>query len=101
MEGKQMFGTQKTTNLLDDDGSRVTVEENIVAGKVNRPVRKYYEIKTRVHSQKDEHAAYLSFSDEIQHDKSLLDPSWRIENSSLGKEKGFYYVIKCYTQLEY
>lgn len=101
MQDKPLFGTIKETQLLDDDGSKVTTEEKYRAGQVNRPVRKYFEIKTRVRDQNEEHAAYIAFSDSIKTDKSLLDPAFRIETTSLGDDKGFYYVVSCYTQLEY
>jgi hypothetical protein len=101
MQDKPQFGTIKAKKLLDEEGSKVTVEEKLVNGQVNRPVRKYFEIKTRVRDQKEEHATYIAFSDSIRNDNSKLDPDFRIEKSALGNEKGFYYVVSCYTQLEY
>lgn len=96
-----MYGAEHTTKVIDDDGSTVTTKENKVAGEVVRPVRKYYEIKTRVHNQKEEHEAYIKFSDEFAHDKSMLDTTVKIERSKVGDTNGYYYVVKCYTQLEY
>jgi hypothetical protein len=96
-----MFGNTKTTNILDDKGSTVTLEKNIVNNEVKKPIRQHYEWKTRVHNQIEEHQAYLSFSDELAHDKTMLDPSFRIEKTKIGNDNGYYYVIRAYTQLEY
>lgn len=101
MDKTPTYGTVRRTKLLDDDGSKVTIEEKFVAGTLNRPVRNHYEIKSRVTSQKEEHALYLAFSDDINSDTTKLDPSFKIEKTQLGKEKGFYYVVTCYTRLEY
>lgn len=95
------FGTTEATKLLDDDGSKETTTENYRAGQVVRPIRKRYEIKTRVHNQKDEQQAYLEFSDELARDKSKLDPVFKIERSNIGDKNGYYYVVSCYSMLEY
>lgn len=96
-----MYGNTQTTVILDNNGSTITSEENIVAGKINRPIRKRYELKVRVHSQQEEHEAYLKFSDDLANDKTKLDPAFRIDKTKLGNENGYYYVVNCYTQLEY
>lgn len=95
------FGTQKTTKVLDNNGSTITTEEKYVKGKPNNIVRRYYEVKVRVHNQKEEHEAYVSFSDAISKDKSMREPAFRIEHNKLGDESGYYYVVECYTKLEY
>lgn len=95
------FGTTKTTNVIDSEGSTVTTEQKYVKGKVNDIVRKYYEVKVRVHNQKEEHEAYVAFSEAVSNDKSMLDPAFRIEHTKLGNDNGYYYVVECYTKLEY
>ncbi len=95
------FGNTKTTTIIDKEGSTKTQEKNIVAGEVKLPIRQRYEWKTRVHSQKEEHQAYISFSDELAKDKTMLDPSFRIEHTKLGDANGYYYTVRTYTQLEY
>lgn len=95
------YGATKTTQVLDDQGSTETIVENFHGGDVVKPVRKMYEVKTRVRSQKEEHAVYLDFSDEILRNKTMLDPSFRIEHTKVGNENGFYYTVKCYTVLVY
>lgn len=95
------FGTTKETNVLDNEGSTVTDIINIRAGEVTLPVRKSYEIKIRVHTQKQEHTEYLKFSDDLNKDVTMLEPSFKIEHPKLGRDNGYYLVVKCFTRLEY
>lgn len=95
------FGTTKTTIILDDNGSTETIIENYHSSEIIKPVRKSYEIKLRVRNQEEEHRAYIDFSDELQRDKTMLDPCFKLEFTKLGRENGFYYVVKCFTQLQY
>lgn len=96
-----MFGNTKTTTIIDKEGSTKTAEKNIVAGDVKLPVRQHYAWKVRVHSQKEEHQAIISFSDELQKDKTMLDPSISWDFTKIGNANGYYYLVKHYTQLEY
>lgn len=74
-----------------------TTEKNMLHGRVKFPVRRRFEERIKVNNQKEELEQYLAFSDELQRDKKMLDPGWRIEPS----KSGGYYVIKSYTRLEY
>ena len=95
------FGTTKTTMVLNDNGSTATEIENVFNGNVVRPVRKMYEIKTRVTCQQQELEAYLAFSDENMRDRTRLDPYFRIDRTKAGNDNGYYYVTSCYTTLVY
>lgn len=95
------YGTLETTHILDNNGSTVTKEVNYVKSETNKPVRNKYRIKKRVHNQREEHEAYIEFSNDISRDKSKLDPAFQIERTKLGNDNGYYYVVLCYTQLEY
>jgi hypothetical protein len=99
--GNTNFGKEKTTELLDENGSTVATESNFVSGSLTKPLRHYYEIKERVISEKEEHEAYLKFSRDIQTDKTKLDPAFKIEHTKRGDEQGYYLIAKCYTVLEY
>lgn len=96
-----LFGTTKATQVIDNEGSTETVIENIHNGDIVKPIRKTFEIKIRVHNQSEEHKAYLEFSDDINRDRTMLDPYFKIEHTKLGNESGFYYCIRCYTTLSY
>lgn len=95
------YGTATTTQILDENGSTEITTEKYVKGIINKPVRKAYEIKTRVKSQAEEHEAYINFSDSLSRDKSKLEPSFKIERSKIGDDNGYYYVVECYSVLEY
>lgn len=96
-----LFGKTEETRVLDDNGSTVREEINIRASVPTMPIRKHYEIKKKVYNQGQEHAEYIQFSDDLVKDKSMLDPSFRIEHSTIGDETGYYFVVWCYTRLEY
>lgn len=74
-----------------------TKEINMLHGRVKMPVRRRYEERVYVNNQQEEIDQYLAFSNELQKDKSMLDAAWRIEP----RKAGGYYVVKCYTRLEY
>lgn len=95
------FGNVETIKILDAEGSTVTSDENIRNYEYTRPVRKRYKIKTRVHDQREEHVAYMKFSDDIKNDRTKLETSFKIERNKIGDQQGYYYTVDCYTQLEY
>ena len=99
--GSMEFGKISTTKILDDEGSTVTECENVFDSQPVKPIRRTYEIRTRVNSQSKEHTAYIKFSDDLLHDKTKLDPYFRIERTISGDKEGYYYVVCVYTQLIY
>jgi len=94
------FGKEQEKRIIDENGSTSTTTTNYVAGLEKFPIRRSYEIRTRVLNQNEEHKAYMSFSDEINRDKSMLDPYFKIEHSLEGDKVGYYYATKCFTRLE-
>lgn len=98
---KPKFGMVETKQVIDTDGSTVTTTEKLRKGIVNPPVRRYYEMRKRVASEKDEFEEYAEFSLDIRNDKSMIEPAFRIERSKVGDLEGYYYVVRCYTRLEY
>jgi hypothetical protein len=94
------FGTERTQNTLDKEGSTVTAERNIVDFKVVTPVRHRYEMRVKVRNSKDELTEYLKFSDSLDGGKTKLDPGFRIEYTRQGNADGYYFVVKCWTVLE-
>lgn len=86
-----------TETKIDGNKTEIT-QKNVIKGEVKLPVRRRYEERFRVQNQKEELELYLKFSDELDKDRSMLDPEWRIERKSKSND---YYVVKCYTKLEY
>lgn len=95
------FGKIEETRVLDNNGSTIREEVNIRESIPTMPIRKHYEIKKKVYNQEQEHSEYIQFSDDLAKDKTMLDPAFRIEHSVLGDQTGYYFVIWCYTRLEY
>jgi hypothetical protein len=93
------FGVEKETTTLDDSGSTVTVERKWMNSTIVKPVRRYYEHRVKVKDKKEEFAEYIKFSDGLTKDK--LDPAFRVEHTKHGDETGYYFVVKCYTTLDY
>lgn len=99
---KIAFGSEEVTSILDENGSTATASIDYKGGKPKLPVRRHYKIRERVYSQKEEHAKYLEFSQELAANQSMLDPVWHPrERSKDGDVNGYYYVVKGYTLLEY
>lgn len=88
----------KITETKIEGNKTEIVQKNIIRGKVKLPVRRRYEERFRVQDQKEELELYRKFSSELKADRLMLDPSWRIERIPKSNE---YYVVKCYTKLEY
>lgn len=86
-----------TTKSFDRDGNYNEVEENIVAGQVNLPVSRTVEERVKVCSQAEEFAEYKKFSDWVHTNPDIVRPSFKLDESSIGKRNGYYFVIKCYT----
>lgn len=95
------FGKKESTQVIDENGSTATRSLNIRDGEPVKPSRVRYEIKKRVTNSLEEQEAYYTFSKDFNNDKSKLDPEFRIEYTKIGREHGYYYVVSCYTQLEY
>lgn len=95
-------GMHKATEFIDDKGSTRTTEHKYhTDGILSKPTRHYFEFNYKVRNIKEEHEAYLKFSEDIKSDKSKLDPAWRVEHSKRGDEGGYYICVACYTILEY
>lgn len=95
-----IFGKETETIQLTDD-STVSIERNYVNGSVNKPIRKYYEHRVRVSNKKDEMTEIIKFSDSIEEDARKIDPFLRWEYPKNDKHAGYYFLIKCYTVLDY
>ena len=79
----------------DTDGNKVTMAYPIVNGQAIE-VRKRYEIRVRVNSDKEELEEYIKFRTQT---KDKLKAEFRIEHTAIGNEQGFYYIVKCWTDV--
>lgn len=87
------YGKQVDVTKLDEEGSIVTEEKTIMDFKeVDNKQR--FEIRVKVHDDKEELSEYLQFRTDT---KDMANAEFRIEHTAIGNKQGFYYVIKCYT----
>jgi len=93
-----LFGTEKRTKTLDDNGSTATTTNKFVGGKVVKPIVTEYSIKVRVKNALEEAAEYHSFAKEYHTDKTMLRPSFELDFSRIGNENGYYYIVKRYSR---
>jgi hypothetical protein len=98
---KIAYGSTERTQILDEQGSTVTTETKFRAGVPNWPVRMRYHILHKCSSQRQEHEAYMLFSNQLVSDKTMLDPAVSIEHTKHGDEAGYYFLKTSYTKLEY
>lgn len=96
---KIAFGSLKTTVLLDDEGSSLTVAENYLAKSVTKPIRKLYEIRHKLPIGDTE--SVHKITDALLADESKLDSGIRIEHSPTAEQSHSFYVVEFYTILEY
>ena len=85
---------------LDENGNVSEIEINIVDSKINYPISHTIEERKKVHNLEEEIEEYKKFSDKVQHSSDIINPAFKIEFSKAGREKGYYFVVKCYTKLE-
>jgi transcription termination factor NusB len=96
------FGVSKTTAFIDDNNSILSIEKKYHSGgEVARPIRKYFEINTKVHTERELHEWFLNFVKDVLNDKTKLDASIEFRHTKHGDEQGYYLAIACYTVLEY
>ncbi len=89
------YGTERETTTIDQNGSTITKEVHFVDYQPTSPIRKYFAIREKVTSKKDELSEYLKFSDSL--DDTKLDPEFKIDRPR--NVTGYYYVVKCWTEL--
>lgn len=95
------YGSETVTELMDEEGSTMTTTTDYKAGQPKSPKRRKITARVRVFGRDAEREKYLEFSKELEDNPTWLDPNWSIERSLDGEKNGYYYVIKCYTLLEY
>lgn len=89
------YGKYFEESTLDEEGSIVTRETTMVNSEPT-DVKKRYEMRVRVHDEKEELTEFLKFRAETK-DKPKCE--FRIEHTAIGNQQGFYYVIKCWNEI--
>lgn len=99
MQPKVEYGRVETTEIIDGEGSTLTVEKKVEAGVVLKPRRLRYEIRHRTDVMDIEAISKLGKS--LINDPMKLDASLKFERTKYGSQNGYYHIVECYTILEY
>lgn len=102
MRDKVKYGSVAKTTLMDDGISNITSTTKYRSGLPSRPTKVRYQIYKKIGpTQKDEHDAYLEFSDELAKDDKMFEPATEILTKTDGNGNKNRYFIKSYTRLEF
>lgn len=89
------FGKTIDETALDSEGSTLSIETNYQHGIPRMPRYRHYEYRIRVFNSQEEMAEYLKFCDEK---RGKLKSSFDTEETKAGKQEGWYYAIKKWTE---
>lgn len=101
MKGTPQYGSKDSTKILDEEGSTVTKTTNYKNYEVVSPERNRYKYRHRVTSSDDEDRVIKEFNKLREENPRILDPAIEYSHTADGNKNGYYYVITCYTILEY
>lgn len=90
------FGKVTEVQEVDDEGSTISIETNFQNDVVRLPRYKHFEYRVRVYNPQDEMAEFLKFCDEKM---GKLKSNFHTETTKDGKDQGWYYVIKAWTEV--
>lgn len=94
------FGSIEDTIPTDGQGSHILQTTSFKDSHPVGNVRRRYSQRHRVADQKQEFEQYLKYSDEMKnHRDTKLDPSFDLRFTKEGNEKGYYYVVWCWTEV--
>lgn len=93
------YGKKEVTEIIDGDGSTLTVENNFSAGVALKPRRLHYEIRHRTDLLDVESIAILAKV--LVNSPEKLDASLKLEKTRTGEQQGYFTIVECYTLLEY
>ena len=90
------YGKVEMITPMDDDGSTVVRSSTLHEG-IEKDVKVRYEIRVRVESETEVLTEFLKFRDETK-DKAKAE--FRIEHTNAANLQGFFYIVKCWTELD-
>ncbi|HET7629983.1 MAG TPA: hypothetical protein VFK03_01275 [Candidatus Saccharimonadales bacterium] len=92
------YGSHERTYIIDDNGSTVSQLINYVKGQPNKPIRNRFKVRHPVDSLDIESLGQMA--KRILEDPTKLDGTLELDRSVKNGETHFY-VVECYTTLEY
>lgn len=94
-DNQPQFGKVERTTTLDDNGSTLTESASIHDGH-EIDVKTRFEMRVKVQSEKDVLTEFLRFRAETE---KMTKTEFRIEHTAPGNEHGYFYVVKCWTEV--
>lgn len=92
---KIKYGKVERTSTIDGVGSKMIQSATMHNGN-ETDVKTRFEMRVRVTSEKDVLEEFLRFRIET---RDMTKAEFRVEHTAIGNEQGFFYVIKCWTEV--
>lgn len=89
------YGKVERESIIDGVGSKLIQSATMHNGK-ETDVKTRLEVRVRVESEKDVLTEFLRFRAET---KNMTKAAFRIEHTAIGNKEGFFYVVKCWTEV--
>lgn len=89
------YGKVKRTSEIDGVGSKMIQSATLHEGK-ETGVKTSFEIRVKVTNEKQ---LLMEFMDFRAHTKNMVDASFRIEHTAGGNKDGYFYAVKCWTEV--
>lgn len=89
------YGKIERSSSIDGVGSLMIQSATLHNGN-ETDVKTRFEVRVRVENEKDVLTEFLKFRAET---KSMTKAEFRIEHTAIGNKDGFFYVVKCWTEV--
>ena len=89
------YGRVERISKIDGIGSKMIQSATLHNGN-ETDVKTRLEIRVRVESEKDVLTEFIKFRAET---KNMTKAEFRIEHTAIGNKEGFFYVVKCWTEV--
>ena len=92
---KIKYGRVERESVIDGVGSKLIQSATMHNGN-ETDVKTRLEVRVRVESEKDVLTEFLRFRAET---KNMTKAEFRIEHTAIGNKEGFFYIVKCWTEV--
>lgn len=89
------YGKVERESKIDGVGSKMIQSATLHNGN-ETDVKTRFEVRVRVESEKDVLTEFLRFRAET---KDMTKAEFRVEHTAIGNKDGFFYIIKCWTEV--
>lgn len=92
---KIKYGRVERESSIDGVGSKMIQSATMHNGN-ETDVKTRFEMRVRVESEKEVLEEFLRFRAET---RDMTKAEFRIEHTAIGNKDGFFYVVKCWTEI--